>query len=118
MEHPGVPLAKIEMALVYELLGLIGSFLISSSVFAQIYKVMRTRSASDISSTWQLLYITGVSGILVYGYGENLWPIYVPVTLELSGALVLLLIKVVYDKRAKGIVQGAQAAEIVISTPV
>ena len=77
------------MALAFELLGLIGSFLLSSSIFAQIFKVFRTKSAADISFTWQLLHLFGILSILTYGFGENLWPISVPVTFEARGALIL-----------------------------
>ena len=52
---------------VYEILGTIGSFFISLSVFAQITKVVKTKSATDISLTWQILYIVGVANLLLYG---------------------------------------------------
>ena len=78
------------MALAFELLGLIGSFLLSSLFFAQIFKAFWTKSATDTSFTWQLLHLLGIlSIVLTYGFGENLWPISVPVTFEARGALIL-----------------------------
>lgn len=57
------------MGLTYEVLGMMGSFIISASLFFQLFKVYRTKSAADISLTFQLLYLVGILSILIYGYG-------------------------------------------------
>jgi MtN3 and saliva related transmembrane protein len=94
------------MTLALDLLGLVGSFLISASLVPQILKVYRTRSARDISRSFQLLYVLGLLLVAIYGLGEALWPIYIPVLLELAGGLLLLAMKLHYER-----VESAQDLE-------
>lgn len=82
---------------VYDTLGMLGSFVISASLVPQIVKVYRTKSASDISRSFQLAYVTGLIMILIYGFGEALWPIYIPCSIEFLGALALMAMKQYYD---------------------
>lgn len=86
------------MTVLLDLMGLVGSFLISGSLVPQIVKVYRTKSARDLSRSFQLLYVVGLLLVATYGLGEGLWPIYIPVTLELAGGLLLLAMKRHYDK--------------------
>lgn len=81
----------------YNVLGLMGSFVISASLVPQIIKVYTTKSARDISRNFQLLYVLGLIMIIIYGIGESLWPIYIPCSLELVGGLALLFMKFYYD---------------------
>lgn len=81
----------------YDLLGMMGSLVISASLVPQISKVYRTKSAADLSLSFQSLYLLGIIMILVYGYGEMLYPIYVPVSIEFVGALIILIMKLYYD---------------------
>ncbi|KAF1316803.1 Isoleucine--trna ligase, partial [Globisporangium splendens] len=81
----------------YEVLGMIGSFVISAALVPQIHKVYTTKSARDISRNFQWLYVIGLIMILVYGFGEGLWPIYIPCSLELLGGVSLLIMKYYYD---------------------
>lgn len=82
---------------VYDTLGLLGSFVISASLVPQITKVIRTKSASDLSLTFQVSYVMGLIMILIYGIGEARWPIYIPCSIELLGGLALLAMKYYYD---------------------
>jgi MtN3 and saliva related transmembrane protein len=84
----------------YKIIGMLGSFVISSSLVPQMYKVYRTKSAKDISITFQALYLVGLAMILLYGFGESLWPIYIPACIEFAVALGLLFMKLYYDGRA------------------
>lgn len=83
----------------FEIMGAVGSFIMSFSLFTQLWKVFRTKRADDISLTFQVLYVMGVALILVYGVGENLWPIYIPTSAELLAAILLLAMKLYYDDR-------------------
>ncbi|RLN77042.1 hypothetical protein BBJ28_00008453 [Nothophytophthora sp. Chile5] len=78
---------------------MLGSFVIASALVPQMYKVYKTKSAKDISMTFQCLYILGVAMILVYGFGESLWPIYIPASIEELAAVVMLGMKLFYDRR-------------------
>ncbi|TYZ68729.1 hypothetical protein PybrP1_000550 [[Pythium] brassicae (nom. inval.)] len=81
----------------YNVVGLIGSFVISASLVPQITKVYTTKSARDISRNFQWLYVIGLAMVVVYGVGEALWPIYIPCSLELLGGLALLVMKYHYN---------------------
>ncbi|RLN31461.1 hypothetical protein BBJ28_00026735, partial [Nothophytophthora sp. Chile5] len=87
------------MALTFDIVGLIGSFMISASLVPQIIKVYRTKSAKDLSRSFQLLYVAGLVMLVVYGIAEALWPIYIPVLIELVGGCTLLVMKFIYDSR-------------------
>lgn len=84
----------------YKIIGMLGSFVISSSLVPQMYKVYRTKSAKDISLMFQSLYITGIAMILIYGFGEDLWPIYIPAVIEMAAGIVMLAMKLYYDRYA------------------
>ncbi|CAI5730341.1 unnamed protein product [Hyaloperonospora brassicae] len=86
------------MGIVYQTIGMIGSFVIASSLVPQMMKVYKTRSAEDISLRFQLLYCLGIGLILVYGIGENLWPIYIPASVEEVAGLVMLGLKLYFDR--------------------
>lgn len=87
------------MSEAYKIIGMLGSFVISSALVPQMHKVYRTKSAKDISFTFQFLYVVGLLMILVYGFGESLWPIYIPASIEMVAALSLLVMKLHYDRR-------------------
>ncbi|TMW57957.1 hypothetical protein Poli38472_013431 [Pythium oligandrum] len=84
----------------FDILGLVGSFLISAALVPQIQKVYRTKSANDISYSFMCLYVTGLTMIVIYGIGEALWPIYIPCALELLGAISLLGMKCHFDRKS------------------
>ncbi|KAG1689775.1 hypothetical protein DVH05_001980 [Phytophthora capsici] len=81
----------------FDTLGLVGSFLVSAALVPQILKVYRSKSAKDISKSFQSVFVVGISCITVYGMGEGLWPIWIPSTLELLGGIILLAMKHYYD---------------------
>ncbi|EGZ04723.1 hypothetical protein PHYSODRAFT_251741 [Phytophthora sojae] len=94
------------MGLAFNILGLVGSFMISASLVPQIVKVYRTKSAKDLSHSFQLLYrishverYSGLILVAVYGLGESLWPTWIPVVIELAGGLTLLVMKFIYNRR-------------------
>jgi MtN3 and saliva related transmembrane protein len=89
------------MGLAFNILGLVGSFMIAASLVPQIVKVYKTKSAKDLSRSFQLLYVAGLILVVVYGLGESLWPIWIPVVIELAGGLTLLVMKFIYDAREK-----------------
>ncbi|KAG7380718.1 hypothetical protein PHYPSEUDO_006900 [Phytophthora pseudosyringae] len=88
------------MGVAFQTIGMIGSFVIASSLVPQMLKVYKTRSAKDISLRFQLLYCFGIALILVYGFGEDLWPIYIPASVEEVAGLVMLAMKLYYDRDA------------------
>ncbi|KAG7395520.1 hypothetical protein PHYBOEH_003660 [Phytophthora boehmeriae] len=83
----------------YQILGLVGSLLLAASLVPQMVKVYKTKSAKDISLTFQLTYLVGLSMIVAYGFGRWLWPVFIPATIELCAALTLFGMKIYFDWR-------------------
>jgi MtN3 and saliva related transmembrane protein len=83
----------------YEVVGLIGSFIVSVGLVPQLMKVYETKSAIDFSYSFLGLSSLGVGLTVIYGLSENLWPIYIPCSMELVGILLLLVMKLVYDRK-------------------
>jgi uncharacterized protein with PQ loop repeat len=83
---------------VMEILGMIGGIAISMSLVPQVWKVHQTKSAIDISFVYQGIYIFGLSLVNLYAIVEGLWPVFIPALLELSLIVLLLLMKIHYDR--------------------
>lgn len=105
------------MVLFLDLLGLMGSLLVAASLVPQIVKVYRTKSARDLSRSFQFLYVIGLLLVAIYGFGMGLWPVYIPVTLELAGGLLLLGMKLYYDRLEATTIAHA-SLEAPVSPPV
>ncbi|KAI9922728.1 hypothetical protein PsorP6_001150 [Peronosclerospora sorghi] len=88
----------LDMGIAFQTIGMLGSFVIASSLVPQMMKVYKTKSAKDISLRFQILYCFGIGLILIYGLGENLWPIYIPASVEEVAGLVMLAMKLYYDR--------------------
>ncbi|GMF10925.1 unnamed protein product [Phytophthora lilii] len=60
-------------------------------------KLYKTKSAKDISLSYQIAYVLGLGMIVAYGFGRWLWPVYIPATMELAAAIVVFSMKIHYD---------------------
>ena len=80
-----------------EWIGYIGGFILSLCLLPQIIKALQTKSTEDISFIWQFMYITGLSGTVTYTYLEGVYPVAIPVTVELTLVVILTVIKFKYD---------------------
>jgi MtN3 and saliva related transmembrane protein len=83
---------------IMEILGMIGGIAISMSLVPQVWKVYKTKSAIDISYVYQGIYIFGLSLVNVYAIVEGLWPVFIPALLELFLIVLLLAMKIRYDR--------------------
>lgn len=81
----------------FQILGFLGSLLLAASLVPQMMKLYKTKSAKDISLSYQISYVLGLSMIVVYGFGRSLWPVYIPATIELCAVLVVFSMKLYYD---------------------
>jgi MtN3 and saliva related transmembrane protein len=81
----------------FKILGFLGSLLLAASLVPQMRKLYKTKSAKDISLSYQISYVVGLAMIVAYGFGRWLWPVYIPATIELSAALVVFGMKLNYD---------------------
>ncbi|KAE9034535.1 hypothetical protein PR003_g9162 [Phytophthora rubi] len=85
----------------FQILGFLGSLLLAASLVPQMMKIYKTKSAKDISLSYQIAYVLGLAMIVVYGFGRWLWPVYIPATIELCAALVVFSMKIYYDWQEK-----------------
>ena len=80
-----------------ELVGYAAGFIVALSLTPQVIKAWKTKSTKDISIPWMLTYITGLLLWVVYGFGISSMPIIVTLSLEVSLAISLLILKLKYD---------------------
>ena len=83
----------------YKYIGYTSGFILSICLIPQIYKVIKTKKATDISYIWQILYFIGLLLNIVFCYLEKIWPILIPSILEITMCAILLLLKISYDTR-------------------
>ncbi|EEY68200.1 uncharacterized protein PITG_04607 [Phytophthora infestans T30-4] len=97
----------------FQILGFLGSLLLAASLVPQAMKLYKTKSAKDISLSYQISYVLGLAMIVVYGFGRWLWPVYIPATIELCAAIIVFSMKLYYDwqerKQDGGKVAGARS---------
>ena len=82
-------------------IGYSAGIILSVCLVPQIYKIYKTKQVENISYSWQILYITGISLHLYYGIYYNLLPIYIPTIIELILIVFLFYLTLVYSKRKK-----------------
>ena len=80
----------------YELIGYIAGFIVAISLTPQVFKAWKTKSTKDISIVWTLIYVTGLIGWIIYGFGIQSSPLIITITVEFSLAVSLLVLKVRY----------------------
>ncbi len=79
--------------------GIIGSLLLSFAFLPQCYRLLKTRSARDISAYYVMILVAGSFCLTVYGYGIKDLIVFI---LNLYATLAnseLLLLKLYYDKK-------------------
>ena len=84
---------------VLSLIGMSAALCTTVAFVPQVWQVWRSRSAKDISLGMYLIFVTGVSLWLVYGFMLGDWPLILAnsVTLALAGAV--LVMKIYFDLR-------------------
>ncbi|CAI5958536.1 unnamed protein product [Closterium sp. NIES-64] len=80
----------------------------------KLVKTYRTKSAKDLSYFWQACYLLGLIGISIYGVAYKLWPVAIPLIIEIVFMVTLTVLKYRYDKRAKRKKAAGAGAEDVI----
>ncbi|CAI5530175.1 unnamed protein product [Closterium sp. Naga37s-1] len=67
----------------YSACGFIGGIIFCVSILPQLIKTYRTKSAKDLSYFWQACYLLGLIGISIYGVAYKLWPVAIPLIIEI-----------------------------------
>ena len=80
-------------------IGLAAGFLTSIAVLPQVVRTWRTKHARDLSIWQPLILITGMLLWLMYGMALNDLPLIAANSFSISCSLVLLVMKIVYDRR-------------------
>lgn len=81
-----------------EIVGYIAGFLVAVSLYPQVIKTWRTRSARDISIVWTVILMSGLSLWVVYGIVNKIVPLAVFGIIEFLLALTLFIFKMIYKK--------------------
>lgn len=88
---------------VYDICGYTAGVLFASGFIPQVYKSYRTKNMDDISYAWQFIFLTGVILGIIYSVHKNLPPIYICSSVELVFMLILICMKVYYEKCEKNV---------------
>jgi len=80
----------------FELIGYLAGFIVAISLTPQLIKAWKTKSTKDISIAWTLIYLTGLSLWVFYGFGIGSFPLMITVTIEALMAISLLILKIRY----------------------
>ncbi|CAI6009149.1 unnamed protein product [Closterium sp. NIES-65] len=81
----------------YQVIGFVGGCMFPLSTAAQTYKVLRTKSATDLSYAWQFIFALAHLLYLVYSIHFGLWVIYIPQSVEIALLIFMIVAKVYFD---------------------
>lgn len=84
-------------------IGLVAGFLTSIAVIPQVVRTWRTKHARDISIWQPLILIIGMLLWLIYGLLLHDLPLIAANSFSISCYLVLLGMKIFYDRRGRSI---------------
>ncbi|MBI2653649.1 PQ-loop repeat-containing protein [Candidatus Woesearchaeota archaeon] len=79
-----------------EIVGYIAGFLIAIALSPQLIKTFRTKSTKDISVVWTLIYISGLSLLILYTAVNRIVPLLVFAIIEFFMAFSLFVMKLKY----------------------
>ena len=80
-------------------IGVIGGSAISISLLPQVIHTYKTKCTTDISYSYQLIYIFGTALVNTYAIYFGYWAVYGPCLLEFTLIATLTIMKGIYDKR-------------------
>jgi MtN3 and saliva related transmembrane protein len=82
-----------------EAFGHIGAFLTAVTFIPQVYKIWKTKSATDLSLTMILIILMSTIVWLVYAVALMLWPVIIANSIVFLLDLMLLYFKFAYGKK-------------------
>jgi uncharacterized protein with PQ loop repeat len=95
-----------------DILGYLGGVILSICVLPQIWKTFKTKSAGDISLSWTILYTSGLSCTFAYLFLVGATAAWIPMTVEIAGALVIMAMKLYYDRREARLANNDAASQV------
>ena len=90
-----------------ETIGSMAAFCTTVSLFPQLLRVWRRKSAADISFSMFLIFGVGVLCWFLYGVGVRSWPMMVGNGLTFIQAAAILVMKIRYASQSRGPHPGA-----------
>jgi MtN3 and saliva related transmembrane protein len=83
-----------------EYVGLFGAFLSAITFIPQVLQAWRTKSVADLSLWMMLIVLLSVIVWLIYGFYLNLLPVIIANSIILILAIILLIFKYTFGKKA------------------
>ena len=81
-----------------QIAGHIGAFLSSVTFIPQVYRVWKTKSATDLSMTMMIIVFTSTVIWLVYGVSLMLWPVILANSVIAVLSLMLIYFKLTFKR--------------------
>ncbi len=81
-----------------EALGIIAGTLTTTSFLPQLFKIIKTKSAKDLSLGMFIIFTTGILLWLIYGLLTNTLAIIIANSITLIIATTIITLKIKYDK--------------------
>ncbi len=85
---------------VVDIIGYAAATMTTISFIPQLLRVIRLRSARDISLTMFLVFSTGTFGWLVYGVLSHSPPVWIANVVTFVLSMSILILKLLFDRRA------------------
>ena len=80
---------KLGVTIMIEPLGYVGGSILGIQLLPQIYKVVKNRKADDISKSFLILNLIGLSLMSIYGVLDENPPIYIPTIVSCINTSIL-----------------------------
>jgi len=82
----------------YETCGYLAGILFATALIPQLYRSCKTKVLDDISFVWQFIFIIASAMGLIYSIHNDLKPIYISSIVELLFMIILVILKLIYNK--------------------
>jgi uncharacterized protein with PQ loop repeat len=83
----------------FSIVGYFGGFLLSVQMIPQIFKVIKSHSAADLSYVYLSLNLIGLQCMAMYGIYQNEKPLYIPAGVSSLNTMMLVSLKMKYDNK-------------------
>lgn len=80
-----------------ELLGYSGGILLSLQLIPQIFQIIKTRSAKDLSTCFLCINLVGLSCTCIFGILQDNPPLYIPLIFSITVTVLILLLKLYFE---------------------
>ena len=82
----------------YEIASADGTAIAAASALKDLALKTEAKSAKDLSLLWTLVLLTGLIFYAIYAYASNVLPLLVFATVESVLTIILILLKIKYDR--------------------